>query len=102
MASRSGTRILPFPVDPQLSAFPDEPVFDALRRINKLLSNPEIVVLRLQHEMLRLQRLGPFMDVNQTLRVQGQLEVLILELDAVEQHLKVRAERQAKAVGLTA
>jgi hypothetical protein len=95
-------RILPFPVDSQLSAFPNEPPFDALRRINKLLANPEIAILRLQHDMLRLQRLAPYMSADQTLRVQGQVELLAAELDGVEAHIKQIAERQARAVGLTA
>ena len=95
-------RVLPFPVDPQFSAFPDESTFDALRRINKLLSNPEIAVLRLQHEMLRLQRLGPFMDAHDTLAISGEIELLIRALDAIEAQIKRATVQQAQALGLTA
>ena len=92
----------PAPPDPQLSALPNEPTFDALRRINRLLANPEIAALRLQHEMLRLQRLGPFLDAHQTLRVQGEVGLLAIALDDLEAQVKITAVRQAKAVGLIA
>jgi hypothetical protein len=102
--ARPAARVLSSPVtqDPQLSAFPAESRTDMLRRINRECANPEIAVLRLQHEMLRLQRLGPFMDAHDTLAISGEIELLIRALDAIEAQIKRATVQQAQALGLTA
>jgi len=102
--ARPAARVLSSPVtqDPQLSAFPAESRTDMLRRINRECANPEIAVLRLQHEMLRLQRLGPFMHHSQVWSVTGHVFILADVLDEIEADVKRHAERHAKAVGIIA
>lgn len=107
--ARCHSRVLSFPMvrdappkPPSAYHAEAESGFDALRRLNREISDPTVLVLRLHHEWLRVQRLAPFLDVNATLAIHGELELLVRTVDAIEAELKRRAERQAKAVGLIA
>lgn len=84
------TRVLPFPVkpDPQLSAFP----FDS----------PDVAILHLERELLRLHKLASLMTPRQTLLVQGEWALLARCLDGIEADIKARVTREAKHIGLVA
>lgn len=106
MARRYGTRVLSFPVpdDAQLSALPapQESRSEALRRINREMADPEIAVLRMQHEIERMKRLGSLMSWTDVSLIQGYVFILADALDQIEVQLKHDAEIAAQKTGLIA
>lgn len=76
--------------------------FAVLRQANRVLADPNVLVLRLRHELLRVERLAPYMDANAILRLEGELALFCWAADAIEADLKRHAERAAKATHVIA